>query len=235
MSIHRRRLAYKLFGAAALLVSFGTVAHATVFNFDTDPFAGTTALQTPGRQIIQNEQFIPSINLATDTFAVNSAAFGIPATTVSFANTLAANLTGGQNVIVLEDLNQAGGRLPSGNTLAAGTAANLIANSGKESGPGLFVYFNSALNVSRLVFDTDLGSTTSDLKVLARFTGEVGQAGINDLPLFTASNFALTTSDVPEPASISVMLASLVGLLGLGLWRRNSAAAGTATAPLLQH
>ena len=214
------RLSHTL-GLAAVLLCLGTAAQATTFNFDTDPFAGTTALTTPGRQVVGNEQFIPAINLATDVFAVNGAVFGIASKTVSFANTFAANLTGGQNVIVLEDLDAGGGRKASGNVLAAGTAANLIANSGKASGAGLFVYFNSALNVSRLVFDTDLGSTTSDLKVLARFTGEVGQVGINDLPTFAASNFALETA-VPEPASVALMLA---GITGLVLRRRRAVAA----------
>ena len=219
MSHLRPRLSLKLLGAAALFVSFATASQATVFNFDTDPFAGTTALQTPGRQTIANEQFIPTINLATDVFAVNGALFGIPSPNVSFANSFASQLSGGQNVVVLEDLDAGGGRKASGNNLAAPTAADLIANTGKEAGPGLFVYFNSALNVSRLVFDTDLGSTTSDLKVLARFTGEVGQAGINDLPNFTAQNFALSTA-VPEPGSAGLMLAGIAGLALVGYRKR---------------
>ena len=203
----------RLLGATALLVCFGTAAEAAVFRFDTAPFAGTTALQTPGQQIIGNEQFIPDFNFSTDVLAVNAAVFGIASPVVNFTNSLAANLpAGGNNVVVLEDLDAGGGRKPTGNVLAAGTAADLIANSGKESGPGLFVYFNSALNLSRLVFSTDLGSTTADLKVLARFTGEVGQTGINDLPRFTASNFALTT-DVPEPASLGLLMAGITVLL----------------------
>ena len=214
-----------LLGAAALVAQFGAAAHAATFNFDTDPFAGTTALQTPGRQVIANELFIPTINLATDVFAVNGALFGFASPVVSFANSLASALPTGRNVIVLEDLDAAGGRKASGNSLAAGTAANLIANSGKASGAGLFVYFNSALNVSRLVFDTDLGSTTSDLKVLARFTGEVGQAGIDNLPRFTESNFALTTA-VPEPASVALVLAGITGLVAQ---RRRAAAARKGT------
>ncbi|HYZ63070.1 MAG TPA: PEP-CTERM sorting domain-containing protein [Acetobacteraceae bacterium] len=217
------RFDLKLLGATALLASLATASHATVFNFDTSPFAGTTALQTPGRQIIGNELFIPKINLATDVFAVDHAVFGIASDKVSFANSLASNLVSGANVIVLQDLDAGGGSKASGNFQAAGTAANLIANSGKESGPGLFVYFNSALNVSRLVFDTDLGSTTSDLKVLARFTGEVGQAGISDLPKFTSSNFDLAAA-VPEPASVALIAAGMVGLVLLR--RRKPAAAG---------
>ncbi|MFL6112887.1 MAG: PEP-CTERM sorting domain-containing protein [Catenulispora sp.] len=197
--------------AAAAFVSFATASQATVFTFDTDPFAGTTARQTAGRQIIGNEQFIPTIHLNGDIFTVNGAVFGMTSP-VNFANDVASGLSGGQNVIVLEDLDAGGGSKTSGNVLAAGTAANLIANSGKESGPGLFVYFNSALDVSRLVFDTDLGSTTSDLKILARFTGEVGQAGIDDLPNFAVRNFAIS-AEVPEPGSAALVLSAVGGLV----------------------
>jgi hypothetical protein len=228
MSKFDPRLNLKLLGATALLVSLATVSHAAIFNFDTDPFAGTTALQTPGRQTIANELFIPTINLATDVFAVDHTVFGIASDKVSFANSLASNLAGGENVIVLQDLDAGGGSKASGNVQAAGTAANLIANSGKEAGPGLFVYFNSALNVSRLVFDTDLGSTDSDLKVLARFTGEVGQAGISDLPKFTSSNFDLSMA-VPEPTSVALLA---VGMAGLVLMRRRNSAAAAGTAAL---
>ena len=208
-----------LLSAAVMTFSLGT-AHATVFSFDTDPFAGTTALQTPGRQIVGNELFIPQIDLANDVFAVNGTVFGFGSSQVSLFNGLAANLQPvGNTVIVLQDLDAAGGRKPTGNVLAAGTAANLIANSGAASGPGLFVYFNSGLNLSRLVFGTDLGSTSSDLKILARFTGEVGQTGMDNLPRFSAGNFALTTeaTAVPEPASIGLLL---VGVTGLVLRRR---------------
>src|SRR5947209_6520147 len=114
MSKLRSRL--NLLATAALLVSCATASEAAVFSFDTDPFAGTTALQTPGRQIIGNERFIPTINLATDVFAINAGVFGIPSSKVSFANADAADLTGGENVIVLEDLDAGGGRKVSGNT-----------------------------------------------------------------------------------------------------------------------
>lgn len=199
-----------LAGTAAIWLGTAGGARATTFDFDVNGLANTP--QGPTRIVLGGEEFIPSINLATDVFAVNGPAFGFTSPAVSFANSFVANLTGGQNVIVVEDLDQGGGRKPSGNTLAAGTAANLIANSGKESGPGLFVYFNSALNVSRLVYDTNFASTTSNLEVLARFTGEVGQTGINDLPNFTAANFALQSTDVPEPASAALLLVGLTGV-----------------------
>ena len=65
------RLTLKLLGAGVLIASFGTAAQATTFTFETDPFAGTTALQMLGRQVVANEQFIPQINVATDAFAVS--------------------------------------------------------------------------------------------------------------------------------------------------------------------
>ena len=34
-------------------------------------------------------------------------------------------------------------------------------------GPGFFIYFNSGLDLPRLVYSTDLSDNTADLKVLA--------------------------------------------------------------------
>ena len=45
----------------------GSTASASTFTFDTDPFAGTPVLTTPGRQIVGGENFIV-FNPATDVF-----------------------------------------------------------------------------------------------------------------------------------------------------------------------
>ncbi len=83
----------------------------------------------------------------------------------------------------------------------AGNAANLIAAQITQPGPGFFIYFNSGLNLPRLVFSTDLSENTSDLKILARLTDFSGQPGV--LPTFTQANFSVTS--VPEPATLLLM------------------------------
>jgi hypothetical protein len=109
------------------------------------------------------------------------------------------------NVIVLETLdNDADPTTPFG----AGNAANLIAGQITSPGPGFFIYFNSGLNLPRLVFSTDLDDSTADLKVLFRMTNLSDQA--DALSTFTASNFAF----VPEPSTL--MLLAVAGMLGVG-------------------
>ena len=186
------------------LLTLSATASATTFPFNTDPFAGSNALTTPGRQIVGGESFI-SFDTATDVFALGSSVFGV-GDEVHFANDVVGNLpTGGVNVIVLETLdNDANSTTPFG----AGNAADLIAGQITSPGPGFFIYFNSGLNLPRLVFSTDLNDNTADLKVLFRMTNLSGQP--DALPTFTASNFAV----VPEPPTL--MLLAAAGMLGVG-------------------
>ena len=179
------------------LLTLSATASATTFSFNTDPFAGSNALTTPGRQIVGGESFI-SFDTATDVFALGSSVFGV-GDEVHFANDVVGNLPpGGVNVIVLETLdNDANSATPFG----AGNAADLIAGQITSPGPGFFIYFNSGLNLPRLVFSTDLSEPTSDLKILARLTDFSGQPDV--LPTFSEANFSVT--QVPEPATLLLM------------------------------
>ena len=203
-----RQLTIYCIGAA--LLTLCPAAHATTFTFDTAPFAGTNVLTTPGRQVLGGENFLPFI-IANDIFSMDAAAFGVGGP-VNFVNSTAANLpTGGVNVVVLQDFdNDANPLTPFG----AGNAADLIAGTITEHGAGFFVYFNQALNLPRLVYSTDLSSSDSDLKVLARMLNLTGQEGRNAIPTFTAANFEITggTSTAPEPSSFLMMTG--VGLIG---------------------
>jgi hypothetical protein len=186
---------------------FSSTATATTFTFTTDPFAGSTALTDPGRQVVGGETFI-TFNIATDVFALR---LGVE-NTVLFANNVAAQLpTGNVNVIVLRSFD-------NDNNLAtpfnAATAADLIAAQITSPGPGFFVYFNQGLNLPRLVFSTDLNDNTADLKVLFRMTNLTGPDGQNAMQTFTASNFVL----VPEPSTF--MMTAVGVLLTLGYARR---------------
>jgi hypothetical protein len=193
--------------SAVALLALSSTAHASTFRFDTDPFAGTNVLTTPGRQIVGGEDFI-SFSIPTDTFSLESTVFGV-GSTVNFVNAASANLpAGGANVIVLQTFDDDANPLTP---FGAGNAANLIASQITTSGPGFFVYFNQALDLPRLVFSTDLSDNTADLKILARMLNLNGQDGRNAIPTFTAANFAITSA-VPEPSSFFIILS--LGIAG---------------------
>ena len=188
-------MARSRFYAAALAASLLCASPATAasFVFDTDPFAGSTALVTPGRQIVGGEPFI-TFDIANDVFVFDESVFGIGGT-INFANDLVGNLpTSGLNVIVLQTA-------PS--PFNAGLAANAIAAQITAAGPGFFIYFNSGLDLPRLVYSVDLNDETADLKVMARLTNLSGQPGRDALATFSASNFAIQS--VPEPSSVLLM------------------------------
>lgn len=190
--------------AAGLLLC--SSAHAAVFSFTTDPFANSTALTTPGRQVVGGEDFI-SFSIANDVFSFNPAVFGL-GNSIQFASGLAASLpTSGANVIVLLSFDNDAN---SGTPFGAGNAADLIASRVTTSGAGFFIYFNQSLDLARLVYSTDLNDSTADLKIMARLTNLSGQAGRDAMPTITASNFQI--GSVPETGST---LALLLGTMGL--------------------
>lgn len=201
-----------LFFASLMLIALSGAADATAFKFDTDPFAGSTALTTPGRQIVGNESFI-NFSPSTDKFSLDAKVFGVDGA-VHFFNGGISNLPhSGTNVIVLETFdNDANPATP----FLAGNAANLIANQVTTPGAGFFIYFNQTLDLARLVYSTNLDDNTADLKVLARMTNLSGAAGRAEMANFTAKNFAITNA--PEPASIALMGSALA--MGGVAWKR---------------
>jgi hypothetical protein len=200
-----------LFGVAIALLVFCSVANADTFRFDTDPFAGSTALTTPGRQVVGGESFI-SFSIPADVFSLESSVFGV-GTTVNFINTLAPGIpTGGVNVIVLQTFDNDNDPTTP---FAAGNAADLIASQITTPGPGFFIYFNQGLDLPRLVFSTDLNDNTSDLKILFRMTNLTGAGGRAAIPTFTTANFQFT--QVPEP---SALVLTVIGIVTGGLLRR---------------
>jgi len=199
---------------AIVVLIFSTSATATAFRFDTDPFAGSTALSTPGRQIVAGESFI-SFNIATDIFSLESTVFGV-GSQVQFANNVVGSLpTSNVNVVVLRTFDDDAN---SATPFAAGNAATLIANQITTSGPGFFIYFNQGLDLPRLVFSTDLSDSNADLKILFRMTNLTGPSGRDAIPTFTASNFEFTT--VPEPSAALLMTMACAFFAAGCAWRR---------------
>lgn len=187
---------------ASLLVVC-TAAPAAVVTFDTDPFAGSDALTIPGRQVVGGEPFIP-FSIADDVFAFAPGIFGVGAPLEVLVDVAANVPADGADVIVLLDF-----PVP----FNAGLAANAIADRVDTPGAGFFIYFNSGLDLPRLVFSTDLSDPTADLKIMARLTNLTGQAGRDQLASFGAGNFAL----IPEPSTLALLL-----LPGLWVLRRRT-------------
>lgn len=193
------------FAAAVTMTCVAGAASASTIVFNTDPFANTSALTTPGRQIVGAETFLPSFSIASDVFAFDPQVFGV--SSLTFFTGVANAIPQGTNVVVLQsvddDNNPATG-------FGAGAAANLIATQLTTPGPGFFVYMNSALDLRRLVYSTDLNDPTADLKILARILDPTGAAAIATLPTFTANNFALAApATVSAPISAALFGAAL--------------------------
>jgi hypothetical protein len=188
------------FCVAATMLACSSAANATVFSFLSDPFAGTDALITPGRQIIQAPAVVePSIDfqVGSDVFVFDKATFGID--TLTFANGLVADIpASGVNVVVLQTVDNDNN---AATPFVAGVAANIIAEQITTSGAGFFIYFNSVLDLPRLVFSTDLSDPNADLRVLVRLGNFAGESG--ELVNFTADNFEL----VPEPSGLLLVAA----------------------------
>lgn len=204
-------------GAILLMLSTPALTRGQqTFLFNTDPFAGSTALITPGRQVVGGEDFI-TFNIATDVLAFDGSVFGM-GSSISFANGLVGALpNGGLNAIVLQTFDSDLGA--AGNQLAAASAANLLAAQFTTPGAGMFLYFNSGLDLPRLVYSPDLSDEMADLRVLARFTNLSGQAGRDLIPTFTAANFAIVTT-VPEPSSLLLLAGGVALLIGVKASRR---------------
>ncbi|HYO81549.1 MAG TPA: PEP-CTERM sorting domain-containing protein [Bryobacteraceae bacterium] len=167
------------------LLAVGTTLNAASFVFNTDPF-GSADPNDNVRQIV-NVQASINFDPTTDVIRFDPALTGF--SSISFANDLSANLpTTGLNAVVLLD-----------QPAAAGSAHTAIANRITDSGPGFFIYFNTGLNLPRLVYARDLGDPNADIAILARMENLSGN--FTAMQTFTEANFA----PVPEPSTALLM------------------------------
>jgi hypothetical protein len=182
------------------MMSVATGAHAATILFDTYPVGLATAENTPGRQTVGSPGTELMFDPSQDVLAFDASIFGI--TEILFANTLTSGLpASGVNFIVVQD---------TAATFAAANAANLIAARLTDPGPGFFIYFNTSLDLARLVYSIDLDDETADLAILAQFTNLTGTSGFAALQTITADNVALQA--VPEPTSLVLFGTALAGI-----------------------
>ncbi|MEO0518472.1 MAG: spondin domain-containing protein [Cyanobacteria bacterium P01_A01_bin.116] len=171
-----------------------------VFAFAGDPFDGED-VSADGRQVIQNEDDITDFEFANDRYRLNSTNFNITGDEVNFlsldANAAGASISDDANVIVLQNANNDDPNTP----FNAGAAANQIASLTDVSRAGFFVYFNTTLEVNRLVYSSDLSDANADLNVLSRQSDLTGDAAIAALSNFTADNFEFEAIEVADPGA----------------------------------
>jgi hypothetical protein len=187
--------------AAIMLLAWCSAARAASISFSSDPFEGTSVRDVPGRQVVGGELFI-AFHTDTESFVFDDVGFGM-GSQIHFANgVFNAIPPSGVNAVVLQSTdNDENPLTPFG----AANAADLLASRIADPGAGVFVYFNSSLNLARLVYSSDLSSNTADLKILARILNLTGREGITALPTFSAENFEISNGQtVPEPSTFAL-------------------------------
>ncbi|HEY9638920.1 MAG TPA: calcium-binding protein [Coleofasciculaceae cyanobacterium] len=148
-----------------------------VYNGDVFANGAPTLNAATGINVLGKPDVITDFTTTDDQFVLDSSDLGIGA--ITFQKGASSQLTNG-NVIVLTD-----------SFAAAPAAAKAIANNNAITAKeGVFVYFNTTLGLSRVVYSKDLANG-GDISVLANLNNQTGAAGLANQANFTASNFAL--------------------------------------------
>jgi serralysin len=150
-----------------------------LFVYNGDVFAnGTPALvAAPNIKVLGQPDIISDFTIGEDQFVFDGVDLGLK--NLVFQKGVSSQLLDG-NIIVLQD-----------SFAAAGGAARAIANNDNvKADAGVFVYFNTTLGLTRVVYSKDL-SDGGDISVLANLDNQRGQTGTNNLANFSAGDFAL--------------------------------------------
>ena len=178
-------------GTAAADTLNGTAASETITGFagaDTiTSGAGRDTIVYDATSLGSAPDTLVDFDVAQDRFLLNATDFNVTGP-LRVQNALAANLvSNGSNVIVLRDSdNDANPATP----FNARSAAQAIGTAITTDGAGFFVYFNSVLNLNRLVYSTNLNDGAAALTVLGAIGTTTGQAAITQLTQYGEANFA---------------------------------------------
>ncbi|XGV97369.1 MAG: calcium-binding protein [Leptolyngbya sp. BL-A-14] len=149
------------------------VYEGNVFANGTPAPAGQTGINA-----LNKPDIILDYTIGEDKFAFDGKDLGLK--NINFQKGQSSQVAGDANVIVLTD------PFP-----AAGAAARAIANNPNiTSHEGAFVYFNTTLGLTRLVYSNDL-SEGGDISVLANLDNQRGAAGMANIANFSANDFTL--------------------------------------------
>ena len=148
------------------------------FLFAGQPFTGTAVTAANGIQVFGKADDLQDYEIGIDKFALDGSDLGI--TQLNFQKGGSTDLSGNVNAIVLTTP-----------FAAAAVAAKAIAdNPNVTSAQGVFVYFNTNLQKSRLVYSENLGAG-GKISVLGNLNNQLGATGIANLNSFTANDFSL--------------------------------------------
>ena len=149
------------------------VYEGNVFANGTPAPAGQTGINA-----LNKPDIILDYTIGEDKFALDGKDLGLK--NLTFQKGASSQIATDGNVIVLTD------PFP-----AAAAAARAIANNNNiTSHEGAFVYFNTTLGLSRLVYSQDLAQG-GDISVLANLDNQRGAAGLANVANFSANDFTL--------------------------------------------
>jgi serralysin len=146
------------------------------FFFSDSPFPG--GIPSPGANgiaVLNQPDILTDFRIGEDKLLFDGGQLGLESEGLNFQKGVSSQLSGNYNLLILED-----------GFANAGAAAKAIADNNEiTSDRGVFVYFNTTLGISRVVFSNDL-SDGGAISVLANLTNQTNLANQTN---FSAEDF----------------------------------------------